>query len=174
MMNDQYERRALLLHLGDVFATIHAVAKCRDQYASLADAIAADDALSGFPLLHQVAGDMPPAAFVIKASGVFLSWPQALLAEQLDRQALRAESVRRQLSGVGGILGRFAGRRAMVWAGSGSSGGGFRAGRAWRRVNAVVMSSALHLNELAGIVQRPSSTRPSAMSALTRSSNNGL
>ena len=38
-MNDQYERRALLLHLGDVFATIHAVAKCRDQYASLADAI---------------------------------------------------------------------------------------------------------------------------------------
>jgi hypothetical protein len=88
MMNDQYERRALLLHLGDVFATIHAVAKCRDQYASLADAIAADDALSGFPLLHQVAGNMPPAAFVIKASGVFLSWPQALLAEHLDRQAL--------------------------------------------------------------------------------------
>jgi hypothetical protein len=88
MMNDQYERRALLLHLGDVFATIHAVAKCRDQYASLADAIAADDALSGFPLLHQVAGNMSPAAFVTKASGAFLSWPQALLAEQLDRQAL--------------------------------------------------------------------------------------
>ena len=28
-MNDQYERRALLLHLGDVFATIHAVAKLK-------------------------------------------------------------------------------------------------------------------------------------------------
>jgi hypothetical protein len=88
MRNDQYERRALLLHLGEVFATIHAVAKCRDQYASLADAIAADDALSGFALLHQVAGNMPPAAFVIKASGAFLAWPHALLAEQLDQQAL--------------------------------------------------------------------------------------
>jgi hypothetical protein len=31
---------------------------------------------------------MPPAAFVIKTSGAFLSWPQALLVEQLDRQAL--------------------------------------------------------------------------------------
>ena len=27
-------------------------------------------------------------SFVTKASGAFLSWPQALLAEQLDRQAL--------------------------------------------------------------------------------------
>jgi hypothetical protein len=87
-MDNPYERRALLLHLGEVFATIHGVAKCRDQFASLADAIAADDALSGFPLLHQVAGNMSPAAFVIKASGAFLSWPHALLAEQLDRQAL--------------------------------------------------------------------------------------
>jgi len=87
-VTDQYERRALLLHLGEVFAALYGIATCRDRYTSLADAIVADDALSQFALLHHVAGDMPPAAFLIKASAAFLGWPQALLAEQLDRQAL--------------------------------------------------------------------------------------
>jgi hypothetical protein len=87
-MDDPYERRALLLHLGDVLEAIFCLTKCADSRATIGEALAKDDALVSFNILNQVDTGMHPQDFIKRATGAFFVWPKALLDETLNRQLL--------------------------------------------------------------------------------------
>ncbi|SAL60138.1 hypothetical protein [Caballeronia telluris] len=95
-MDDPYERRALLLHLGDVLEAIFCLSKCADSRASIGDALQKDDALVSFAILSQVDAGMHPQEFVRRATGAFFVWPKALLDETLNRRLL-AQTVQHDL-----------------------------------------------------------------------------
>ncbi|KMY85319.1 hypothetical protein BUMB_05228 [Candidatus Paraburkholderia calva] len=97
-VTDPYERRALLLHLGDVMETVYCLSQCADDYASVAAAGRGNDALAGFTLLTFVDGTMAPREFIRRASGAFFVWPKALLDAELNR-AMIANTVRHDLFG---------------------------------------------------------------------------
>ncbi|SAL60100.1 hypothetical protein AWB71_03347 [Caballeronia peredens] len=93
---DPYERRALLLHLGDVLETVFCLSQCADEYTSIGDAVKGNDALAGFTLLGFVDAGMAPREFIRRASGAFFVWPKALLDETLNRPML-ANTVKHDL-----------------------------------------------------------------------------
>ncbi|MCG7400092.1 MULTISPECIES: hypothetical protein [Caballeronia] len=93
---DPYERRALLLHLGDVLESVFCLSQCADEYASIGEAVKGNDALAGFTLLGFVDATMPPRDFIRRASGAFFVWPKALLDETLNRPML-ANTVKHDL-----------------------------------------------------------------------------
>ncbi|VXC75516.1 conserved hypothetical protein [Burkholderia sp. 8Y] len=93
---DPYERRALLLHLGDVLETVFCLSQCADEYASIGDAVRGNDALAGFTLLGFVDADMSPRDFIRRASGAFFVWPKALLDASLNHPML-ANTVKHDL-----------------------------------------------------------------------------
>ncbi|MDR5739431.1 hypothetical protein [Caballeronia sp. LZ016] len=85
---EPYERRALLLHLGDVLETVFCLSQCADDYASIGDAVRGNDALASFTLLGFVDQRMTPRDFIRRASGAFFIWPKALLDASLNRPML--------------------------------------------------------------------------------------
>jgi hypothetical protein len=85
---DGYERRALLLNLGDMLEAIHCMTRVGMSYASVGDAVRAEDALAGFVILEAVDPDMRPDDFVQRASGALYLWPKTLLEPELNGQAL--------------------------------------------------------------------------------------
>ncbi|SAK65741.1 hypothetical protein AWB79_03257 [Caballeronia hypogeia] len=93
---DPWERRALLLHLGDVLETVFCLSQCADEYASIGDAVKGNDALAGFSWLAFIDERMTPRDFIRRASGAFFVWPKALLDETLNRPML-ANTVRHDL-----------------------------------------------------------------------------
>jgi hypothetical protein len=93
---DPYERRALLLHLGDVMEAVFCVSQCADEFATLGDALKTNDALAGFTLLGFIDPAMAPRDFIRRASGAFFVWPKALLDETLNRPLL-ANTVKHDL-----------------------------------------------------------------------------
>jgi hypothetical protein len=95
-VRDPYERRALLLHLGDVMETVFCLSQCADEYATIEAALRGNDALAGFTLLGFVDGAMPPRDFVRRAAGAFFVWPKGLLDAELNR-AMLANTVRHDL-----------------------------------------------------------------------------
>ena len=95
-LQDPYERRALLLHLGDVLETVFCVSQCADDYASIGEAVKGNDALAGFTLLGFIDEKMTPREFIRRASGAFFVWPKGLLDETLNRPML-ANTVKHDL-----------------------------------------------------------------------------
>ncbi|MGF6756981.1 hypothetical protein [Paraburkholderia sp. GAS42] len=95
-MKDAYERRALLLHLGDVLEAIQDVLHRRRDEPAVRELVAAHHSLARFPLLTQISPQMPVQEFVERSTRAFASWPQALLEEDLNRAQL-ALAVRRSL-----------------------------------------------------------------------------
>ncbi|MDR5857482.1 hypothetical protein P9239_01495 [Caballeronia sp. LZ062] len=93
---EPYERRALLLHLGDVLETVFCLSQCADEYASIGDAVRGNDALADFTLLGFVDASMTPREFIRRASGAFFVWPKALLDASLNRPML-ANTVKHDL-----------------------------------------------------------------------------
>ncbi|WP_277188488.1 hypothetical protein [Caballeronia sp. BR00000012568055] len=95
-VQDPYERRALLLHLGDVLETVFCLSQCADEYESIGAAVRGNDALASFTLLAFVDANMTPRDFIRRASGAFFVWPKALLDETLNRDML-ANTVKHDL-----------------------------------------------------------------------------
>jgi hypothetical protein len=95
-MQDPYERRALLLHLGDVLESVFCLSQCADEYASIGEAVKGNEALAEFTLLGFVDTKMAPRDFIRRASGAFFVWPKALLDETLNRPML-ANTVKHDL-----------------------------------------------------------------------------
>ncbi|BBU29691.1 hypothetical protein BTHE68_34250 [Burkholderia sp. THE68] len=93
---DPYERRALLLHLGDVLESVFCLSQCADEYASIGEAVKGNEALAGFTLLGFIDEKMAPRDFIRRASGAFFVWPKALLDETLNRPML-ANTVKHDL-----------------------------------------------------------------------------
>jgi hypothetical protein len=94
-MKDGLERRALLLHLGEVMEAVASVLKRGGQHATVAQLAAADASFAGLPLIDQVAR-MSPLEFAQRASAAFCTWPSELLEAELNRAEL-ASTVQRNL-----------------------------------------------------------------------------
>jgi hypothetical protein len=87
-MKDAYERRALLLHLGDVLEALSCLSRSGQRYATLGDAIAREDSLNSFTWLGYLDAAMTPHQVNERATAAFFLWPKTLLDEDLNRSLL--------------------------------------------------------------------------------------
>ena len=87
-MRDAYERRALLLHLGDVLDAVNRLMLCGADTQTVRKAMDANNSLQGLALLMHVSPSMTVRDFVGRAAAAFLSWPRELLELELDREQL--------------------------------------------------------------------------------------
>jgi hypothetical protein len=85
---DRWQRKALLLHLGDVLESISCLTKCGEHYHTVGEAAAQEESLATFPLLRQVDPEMTPVEFVKAATSAFFLWPMQLLEPELNRKAI--------------------------------------------------------------------------------------
>jgi hypothetical protein len=106
-MKDGFERRALLLHLGEVMETVASVLK-HGERGTVQQVSAADASLAGLPLIEQVSPRMNVLEFAQRASAAFCTWPSELLEAELNREEL-ASTVQRSL-----FAGNPAGWRAYI------------------------------------------------------------
>src|SRR6195952_4849845 len=88
MIDDGMERRALLLHLGDILEAISCVMKCGHRYNTVGEAYAQEETLASFAFLRQVDAEMTPHDFAKRAASAFFLWPKELLDEELNRKVL--------------------------------------------------------------------------------------
>ena len=86
--HDATERRALLLHFGDVVESIGCVLKCSDRHQTIGEAAATEDSLAGFPLLGFVAPQLMPRDFAARAASAYFLWTKELLEVPLNRKLL--------------------------------------------------------------------------------------
>ncbi|MFP3646406.1 hypothetical protein [Paraburkholderia sp. SIMBA_054] len=82
------ERRALLLHLGDVIEAIACVMKCAHRYNTFGEAVRQEESLMTFSILQEVEPEMTPLEFVTRAAGAYFLWPKGLLDVSLNRRSL--------------------------------------------------------------------------------------
>jgi hypothetical protein len=87
-MKDAYERRALLLHLGDVLEALSCLSRTSTRHATLEKALAAEDSLASFTWLGHIDSAMSPQAVTERAANAFFLWPKSLLDEKLNRPLL--------------------------------------------------------------------------------------
>lgn len=97
-MEDAFERRALLLHLGHVLQLIGRLDEMTPAPATIGELIALNPILENEPLLARLLPALPADEFRARALHAFCLWPQWLLEDPLDRNALAA-SVRDHLFG---------------------------------------------------------------------------
>ena len=94
-MDDPYERRALLLHLGDVLQVIDSVLSAGEAVRTIGE-LGPDAGSAHGALLAHLAPEMRANDFVRRATRAFRLWPVALLELEIDRDAL-AGSVQQHL-----------------------------------------------------------------------------
>lgn len=87
-MDENYERRALLLHLGDVLQTTSLLMEYERFDETLGELLAAQPLLADVPLLEYAYERMTVREFSAAALRAFCLWPQLLLETPLDRAAL--------------------------------------------------------------------------------------
>jgi hypothetical protein len=100
-VDDRFDRRELLLHLGDVLEAASAVAKTDRPDVSVSLLALNDSSLQAFPFLHHVAARVLASDFPGHVTNAYKHWPRALLEARLDGEAL-ALPVRRELFDDGG------------------------------------------------------------------------
>ncbi|AOK56102.1 hypothetical protein DF107_13200 [Burkholderia stagnalis] len=89
-MNEAFERRALLLHLGSVMRTLSCLLESERDDATIGALIATRPMLADLPLLEHVFDHMTVREFASAVLHAFCLWPQQLLDAELDRDALAA------------------------------------------------------------------------------------
>jgi len=95
-MTDAFERRALLIHLGDVLAVMNTLLERGNDRTTVRELAAENASLAARPLLIQISPQMMSREFVAQAVRAFSIWPQALLDADLHGERL-ATSVQRNL-----------------------------------------------------------------------------
>lgn len=95
-MNDAYERRALLLHLGDVLESLYCLSRVSQHHKTLAAALKHEDSLAEFAWLAHLDPRIAPGDVAQRATAAFFLWPKSLLDEELNR-ALLASTVKHDL-----------------------------------------------------------------------------
>ncbi|WP_109482564.1 hypothetical protein [Paraburkholderia sp. C35] len=87
-MKDAFERRALLLHLGDALHAISAALADHAKHHTLHHLLNAHPELAAHAWLAAMPPKMKTADFAARASASFAAWPALLLEEQVDYSAL--------------------------------------------------------------------------------------
>jgi hypothetical protein len=106
-MKDAFERRALLLHLGEILEAVNWLLKC-DGEKTVHELAAANASFASLALLTQVSPRMTSKEFVQRATSALFAWPGELLEPELNRERL-ASMVQRNL-----FTGNTQGWRAYV------------------------------------------------------------
>ncbi|WP_051481518.1 hypothetical protein [Paraburkholderia nodosa] len=94
-MDDRFDRRELLLHLGDVLEAMRNVGATQP-FSPVAQLASREPSLQALPFLQQMSPRMRARDFLERAASAYASWPRALLETELDRIEL-ASTVRRAL-----------------------------------------------------------------------------
>jgi hypothetical protein len=87
-MKDAFERRALLLHLGDALHTLSTALAADAKHHTVHHLLAAHPELAAHAWLKAVSPKMKAAEFAKRASVSFAQWPALLLQEQVDYMRL--------------------------------------------------------------------------------------
>lgn len=98
IVDDRFDRRELLLHLGDVLKAMRLVGSATQPFSAIAHLAAREPSLQALPFLQQMSPLTSARDFLERAATAFGSWPGALLEAELDRVAL-ASTVQRELFG---------------------------------------------------------------------------
>lgn len=96
VMDDRFDRRELLLHLGDVLDVLSCLARTSEPDASVAHLMQQHASLRDFEFLRALAPKMTVAEFSTRVASSFSQWPRQLLEAALNRDAL-ASSVQQNL-----------------------------------------------------------------------------
>jgi hypothetical protein len=95
-MDDRFDRRELLLHLGDMLEALSCLAKNGRPTTLVARVMQEEDSLQRFEFLRALAPKMTVTELTQRIAGAFFPWPKALLEAELNRDAL-ASSVQHKL-----------------------------------------------------------------------------
>ncbi|KAA1011224.1 hypothetical protein FVF58_17210 [Paraburkholderia panacisoli] len=95
-MDDRFDRRELLLHLGDMLGALNCLASTSEAGASEARLIQKEDSLQHFEFLRALAPQMTVSEFTRGVGRAFFLWPKELLEAELNRDAL-ASTVQQHL-----------------------------------------------------------------------------
>jgi hypothetical protein len=87
-MDDRFDRRELLLHLGDMLEALSCLARTGRPEALVRQLAREQDSLQGFEFLHMVSAKMTAAEFGARVANAFFLWPKELLDTALNRTAL--------------------------------------------------------------------------------------
>jgi hypothetical protein len=87
-MNDAYERRALLLQLGNVLEMLEYIKEHVHGDRTVGDLVGEFEDLADVPLLNNVAQTMTVNELEYRTLRAFCRWPQLLLETPLDQYAL--------------------------------------------------------------------------------------
>jgi hypothetical protein len=156
-MEDRFDRRELLLHLGDVLDALNGLTRTSDAETSVVRRLKETNSLQQFEFLQGLSPEMTVKEFTQCVASAFLLWPRQLLDAELDRNAL-ASAVQHNLFG-----GNTAGWDAYVsyvqkkvkWFGTGLSD---------REKDAPAESSGDVLNEVSRVAT-PGTAAPAPMPA---------
>ena len=95
-VDDRFDRRELLLHLGDVLEAMRNVVGATQPFSPVAHLASREPSLQALPFLQQMSPRMRARDFLERAASAYASWPKALLETELDRVEL-ALTVQREL-----------------------------------------------------------------------------
>ena len=94
--DDRFDRRELLLHLGDMLEALNCLASKSRPTALVAQLMQEEDSLQRFEFLRALAPKMTVTELTQGIVGAFFPWPAALLEAELNRNGL-ASSVQHTL-----------------------------------------------------------------------------
>jgi hypothetical protein len=87
-MDDRFDRRELLLHLGDILEALSCLARTGRPEALVRQLAREQDSLQGFEFLRMVSSKMTAAEFGARVASAFFLWPKELLDTELNRNTL--------------------------------------------------------------------------------------
>ena len=87
-MDDRFDRRELLLHLGDMLEALSCLARTGWPDAMVVELAKEQDLLQDFEFLRALARKMTVGEFSARVASAFFLWPKELLATELNRNAL--------------------------------------------------------------------------------------
>ena len=87
-MDDRFERRELLLHLGDMLEALSCLARTGRPDAPVAQLARQQEVLQDFVFLRALAPKMTMAEFGARVASAFFLWPKELLEAELNHKAL--------------------------------------------------------------------------------------
>lgn len=86
-MDDRFDRRELLLHLGDMLQALNSVVGAGSPDAPVRELVTQQESLQDLEVLGMVAATMTVTDFTAGVASAFCRWPAALLETNLDRNA---------------------------------------------------------------------------------------
>jgi hypothetical protein len=86
-MDDRFDRRELLLHLGDMLQAVHCAASVGSPDATIRELATRQESLLDFEVVQMVAPTVTVAEFAVRVGSAFYPWPAALLETKLDHNA---------------------------------------------------------------------------------------